>query len=129
MSKVKTVSVTTSQRVYAVFTDVDLDFIEEFLFEGLMEVDVDVDAARIELSGNEILVDMTGGTASVSAIGSTSNVAESKVTTSSSSQSTALPIKNENNKWNKLTKPADRQEEGDLFNTFGNYLENLLTPR
>jgi len=129
VSKVKTVSVTTSQRVYAVFTDVDLDFIEEFLFEGLMEVDVDVDAARIELSGNEILVDMTGGTASVSAIGSTSNVAESKVTTSSSSQSTALPIKNENNKWNKLTKPADRQEEGDLFNTFGNYLENLLTPR
>ena len=90
VSKIKTLSVTSSQRIYAVFTDVDLDFIEEFLFEGLMEVSVDVDSARIELSENEILVDLAGGATVVTGAASVSNSTGLKSVPASSTQSKAL---------------------------------------
>jgi hypothetical protein len=90
VSKTKTVSITTAQRVYALFTDADLDIVEELIVEGLMEVDVDIDSARIELSETEILVDITGGTASVTTTGSSSVVGTTSTVTSSESQSASL---------------------------------------
>ena len=90
VSKTKTVSITTAQRVYALFTDAGLDIVEELIIEGLMEVDVDIDSARIELSETEIFVDITGGTASVTTTGSSSVVGTTSTVTSSESQSASL---------------------------------------
>ena len=90
VSKTKTVSITTAQRVYALFTDADLDIVEELIVEGLMGVDVDIDSARIELSETEILVDITGGTASVATTGSSSAAGTTSTVISSESQSVSL---------------------------------------
>ena len=90
VSKTKTVSITTAQRVYALFTDADLDIVEELIVEGLMGVDVDIDSARIELSETEILVDITGETASVATTGSSSAAGTTLTVISSESQSASL---------------------------------------
>jgi hypothetical protein len=90
VSKTKTVSITTAQRVYALFTDADLDIVEELIVEGLMGVDVDIDSARIELSETEILVDITGDTAPVATTGSSSAAGTTSTVISSESQSVSL---------------------------------------
>ena len=119
VSKTKTVSITTAQRVYALFTDVGLDIVEELIVEGLMEVDVDIDSARIELSETEILVDITGETASVATTGSSSAAGTTLTVISSESQSASLTKSDES--------AADLQPEpqSDLKEAPGESTQNI----
>ena len=57
VSSIKSLAVRESERVYAFESGADIGQIEEYLYEGLMAVGVDIDQIRIEMSQEEILVE------------------------------------------------------------------------
>ena len=57
IKSLKTLSVETSQRAYALETSVDLGLLEELIFESAMNADVDINNIRIVMSGTEIEVE------------------------------------------------------------------------
>ena len=57
VSSIKSIAVRESERVYAFESGADIGQIEEYLYEGLMAVGVDIDQIRIEMSQEEILVE------------------------------------------------------------------------
>ncbi len=57
IKSLKTLSVETSQRAYALETSVDLGLLEELIFESAMNADVDINNIRIVMLGTEIEVE------------------------------------------------------------------------